>query len=376
MQATALADATMASATSPDNNHIPEIGPTTGHVPNKLVADTYTFQQNQWMETIDVTDGGWKPVYLWTGSTADNTGKVNDYVTNTIGQISMQDVIGIPPDVAISTSANARKTVDSTLYYSYIYGKLQNISVHAKNFLVTVERDSSGGVQWKDEPIFEVQTAPVHRFDANTSTNATYGCPNTYTTSLKEGLKWGNSFTMASAPRTQYYGFIAVSGTPTPRYVRYQKVFEWLSMSFPQVPTGSSITYTPDQYWYPLLHEPFYATWIRCINIPRGLSNIKVSLSYSSELRATWSLQGRVLQPEIDWIELNFPREGENVDAAAENMSITESRKRKLTGQQHGLKPLSEILYEGASSGAKKFAEGAAAGAGAAIGGYYMGKKK
>lgn len=305
----------MANATSSDNNHIPEIGPSSGHVPNKLAGDTFTFQSHQWLEPVDVTDGNWHDLTIWRTMHAGGTAnELATYNVGNIGMIKMQDIIGIPrTDKMTSTAApTSYVTGDSTMYYNYAYGALNSISVHLKNFLVTVERDSSGGIQWKDEPVFEVQVYPIDNILGRYVSNAVAWNPaNVYTSTLKEGIKLGNSLNMSLTPRDQYFGYKNTATTGIV-YASYMTFGEFLREEFFPPSSGDIAVAWGDKIpWYAHLHNPIYAVSVRIINIPRGLSNIKVTLSYSSELTSNWTLKARNINPPSDYIDIHFPFEGQ-----------------------------------------------------------------
>lgn len=330
LQSTALADATtMSDATSADNNHIPELGPQHGHLPNKLVADTRTFQYNTWMQPIDVTTGNWVQLPLFKTHRVQGGGKLDTFTVYALPQLSMEQIIG-QVNVAMDADDVANDSAysyDNSMFKDYSWGKLKSIEVHCKNFLVSIERDSSGGIQWKDEPVFEVMAYPLLNWGDGSdpyrvlvdSTQPVH----TYTTTLKEGLKTGCSFDMGLIYRPQCWG-VLIDGTD--RYVKYLNLGCWINNSIPQNISGYVRRYNP----HVQLQNPFYAYYIRLINIPRGLSNIKVNVGFSSELRVHWYLTARHIGPLDEYVY--FPPEGHKLGQQQEGVKRkrTERAKRNV----------------------------------------------
>lgn len=318
----------MASSTSADNNHIPELGPRTGHVPNKLVSDSTCFQFNSYMPPIDVTSGSWVPIWCGKRDTSDINGKLTEYHTQTLCQVSMEQVIGKANTSMLGAGdiTTSHWTFDNTLYNEYLWGKLKSVEAHLKNFLVTVERDSSGGVQWKDEPVFEVMAIPINNLGANDADGTIQFDPDlppcTYTTTLKEGIKVYNSFDMGLFFRPNACSTIGTGGQS--RYATYPTLGQWIKGI---LRNGAANLWPEALDPYVRINEPFFAYWVRLINIPRGLSNIKVTLSYSWEFKSHWYLTGRRIttRDNKSW----FPSEGAELSPGNIDDNIALAKKRK-----------------------------------------------
>lgn len=255
------------------------------------------------MAPIDVTSGNWVNLPIFRDANFQYaTSKVvaqDVYVWSTLG---MDLLSGITNSIFGSdTNTNdptAELTYEHTWWNQYIYGKLNGIKIHLKNFLVSVERDTSGGIQWKDEPVFEIQYVPI----ADTFSTSPGGLPRmntyTYTTTLKEGIELGTNITMGIINRGQLAGKVQNTDDPSKAYVFYPTLGEFLKGEI--LPIGN---FTQDWdmslFGSPQLHSIPYGISIRLINIPRGLSNIRVTLGYSAELKAFWTLYGRA-QTELD----------------------------------------------------------------------------
>lgn len=321
----------MASATSPDNNHIAELGPSSGHVPNKLVADEFTFQFNTYMLPLDVTSGKWLQFPFFQRYTSDNMGKITNTKCFTLPEVSMEQVIGkanlqmLGGDDMSGDITKSDWTLDNTLYGEYLWGRLKSVELHAKNMLVTVERDSSGGVQWKDEPIFEVMAIPITKFgtpDASGTIQYDPDCPpRTYTTTLKEGIRTIQTFDCGLFFRPSTVAEWGLVGAD--HYIHYPTLGQWILQAYPSGLETSFENIDP----YVRINNCFYCYFIRCINIPRGLSNIKVSLSYSCEMKSSWHLDGRRIttQDVRSW----FPPEGARL-TVTRDANGQKIKKRKL----------------------------------------------
>lgn len=313
------------------SNHIPELAPTkSAYVPGKLASQSATFQQHRWMAPLDVTSGNWVNLPIFVDANFDvATEKTTARTVYTWPTLGMDTVNGINNTLFIdNTNTNdpsAEVTFERTWWNQYMYGRWKGIEFHLKNFLVSVERDTSGGIQWKDEPVFEVQYVPIYStWDENASGVARM-CAYTYTTTLKEGIKVGCQVNMGIISRLSLFGKIRNADSPQKVYVKYPTIGEFLK--------GELIPHlTAEQDWdppllgAPQLLSPPYGISIRLINIPRGLSNIKVSLGYSSEMKSHWDLYGRMIN---QW-DAPFPEEGA---PTTWNMSVKSliSNKRKRT---------------------------------------------
>lgn len=294
--AAGIANAEQTMGESENTNFIPNVGPSTGDVPNRLIAQTSKVVWHRFMNPLDVTDGLWKTLPIWTDQYLNwSSGKMESKNIGNVFDISMYTAMGGAhldiTDVHDMTTATA--TFDPNQINSYTHGRLKSVGVHLKNFLVQVERDSSGGVQWKDEPVFEIQLFPATNYLPSVTTIVTSVPAYTYTTTLKEGYKSGCSFTCGVfEKKDSIVAKVPISGTV---YYTYPNIGEWLCDELPSPATLPAIYYRGN----PHAHGLAYHAYIRLVNVPHGLTNIKVDLSYSAELTCLWDSYGHVLSGEI-----------------------------------------------------------------------------
>lgn len=289
------------------SNHIPETGPHSGHLPDKLTNDTKAFQFNSWMGAVDVTSGDWVNLPLFRRAFVNNKGVVSISPTTNLSLMSMEMINGIvnPAFTKSNDATNGSVTYDNSMFDEYVWGSLKSIDVHLKNFLVSVERDTSGGIQWKDEPVFEVMVMPMHDWaNRNQQTFQAVMPAYTYTSTLKEGIKTGVGINMGYISRYNLNGILQDASDPKKSYVIYPTLGEFITDNIPIQGAVTKEAYNG----FPHLLNPFYIYYIRLINIPRGLSNIKVTIGYSSETKITWHLTGRLIHETDN--QTNFPYEG------------------------------------------------------------------
>lgn len=285
----------------------PESTSSPGHISSKLSAENYTIQRFRWMFPLDVTTGNWENLYIWSQSeitnitpTAVTVGAQN--VTN-ISNINFAELMGIP-DGGVTTNPNdtvnntSYTTFDNTLYDQFTWGRLNNVNVKLGNFMVSVERDSSGGIQWKDEPVFEIQMVPVVQFRKNGGYAAPFMPATTYTTTLKEGINMSCNFNMGLVSRENIPARVRdKTSTGSNVYFIYPEVGEWLNGEMRALKDNWEISWLLENQGYPRVENVIYLYYIRLVNIPRGLTNVKVTLGYTAELKANWDLLGRVITP-------------------------------------------------------------------------------
>lgn len=307
-----VANAEQVMGEASDSNFIPNIGPSTGDIPNRLIAQTSRVVFHRWMQPIDITDGNWKTLPIWYDAALDwATGKLTDRPVGNIFDLSMYTImggvhqsLGNPYD-----TTDAVATMDQNEMLHYTHGRLKNIGIHLKNFLVQVERDTSGGVQWKDEPVFEIQLFPVSNYLPSESSITSAAPAYCYTTTLKEGYKAGCSFTCGVFEKA--HSIAATLNINNVTYYTYPSIGEWLCDEMPHPANLPSLYYRGN----PQVHGLAYHAYIRLVNIPRGLSNIKVDLSYSAELIANWDSYGHLVFGTI-----NMDVDGDIVGARLSNM--------------------------------------------------------
>lgn len=199
-----------------------------------------------------------------------------------------------PPTAA----KNAIRYCDTTIDY-YAWNKLNNASLELKNFLVTIERDTSGGVQVKDNLVFEVMFLPTLPTDQSMQVDQTKLKPiffesgNVTQTDLKNGITvpmnihsdWGIAADF-------YYASNAVNGQ---KWV-HRALWEWCFRSYgTPVDPILKVLDTSADFNKRIAFVPRTATcslysliFMRCINLPT-MTNVKVNLTYQAELKANWT---------------------------------------------------------------------------------------
>lgn len=295
--AVANSEQTMADGGS-SSNFIPNVGPSKGDVPNRLIAQTSNVVAHQPLAPIDVTDGKWHELILWKEEMFDwTTAKLLMKEIGNIMDINMYTIGGNAPSlyVNVGDGSNTVATFDPNDMHSYTHGQLKSVHIKLKNFMVQVERDSSGGVQWKDEPVFEVQAFPVLDYSPVKNVIQTAPPAYCYTTTLKEGIHTDLSVSSGVISKEHALKCQVVINGKT--YLFYPSLGQWLCNDVP-VPA----VFDDEQYrGYPHLTCATYVYYVRLINIPAGMSNIKVELAYSSELVACWNSYGHVLVGGVFW---------------------------------------------------------------------------
>lgn len=262
----------------------PEIGPASTKVPTKLHSNVdVTTQIFDSSYGIEVTDGNWKHLPVWACGTIDGTtiGWKDIY---SYAEMTFDQLLGVPlagKHSTESTAASSKITYNQNGIAKFNIGRLKESHVKLGNFTVTIERDSSGGVQMKDEPIFEVQITPLKTLKRGQYGDYPAYPSTTYLSTLKEGLTASFSVDSGLLHIHELVKRITVTGSPT-RYW-YQNMRDWLLNEEPAgvIPEDT----LPAR---PQLNSPIYHYWIRMVNVPRGLSNIKIYLNYTCELQSHW----------------------------------------------------------------------------------------
>lgn len=194
-------------------------------------------------------------------------------------------------------ASNIIRWCDSSLDY-YAWNKLNSFNLHLKNFQFLVERDASGGIQLKDNPVFEVMFLPVLPVPDTRTTEDTTVDPlffetgNVIQTDLKSGIHiqtgcrsgWG-------VPADMYYN----SGGTSPRWI-HRSVYEWGFKSYGSIAepiqgiTDATADWNTKLAYIPrgVSYNPFSICMIRMINAPTN-TNIITQLSFEIELTANWS---------------------------------------------------------------------------------------
>ena len=284
----ALADAQLPDDETTTDMSVPqpETSPADAIVPTKLWRSNDVYVQHFYtMSQIDVTDGNWHDLYIANGTYLPPSGPVTIESISQLTQLTLGDLMGLPIGNIYGSqwTSNNRESRSSNQLNKYTWGKLNNVSVQLGNFSVTIERDASGGIQFKDEPLFEVTFTPnlsVHFETEDGSLMPTSG----YTTNLKEGINFygsiSSSWYLLDELSMKYVD--PKGGNKVVWY--YPNLAEFLTHQYRNgVEVGFSM---PPRAW---INEPLYTCYIRMINVPRGISNIKVYLAYTSHMKAHWS---------------------------------------------------------------------------------------
>lgn len=327
----ALADAQTTANDTSDKMEIPqaEVKPKNAVVPTKLWnSDDVCIQKFFTMEQIDVTNGNWHDVPIAHTTGLNLAGNLVEDVTADMLAISFNDLMGIPTGYQNVPTWSSRETRSQNNLHKYCFGKLNSLTVQLGNFSVTIERDASGGIQFKDDPLFEVCFTPTLSIVTESEYSALM--PNSsYTSNLSEGISLGMDISSSLIILDELgMKYKVVASTP-PKWVwYYPTVAQYLSNKFPDN-VSNDIT-MPPRSW---LNTPTYACKIRMINVPRGVSNIKVYLAYTSHVKAHWS--AHCYQDENN---LQFPPMGSVIPKAIENVPL------KIIRQIHPRDPLAIYL--------------------------------
>lgn len=295
----ALADATTTSDMAGTGADVPqpELTPAKSNVPAKLTDNlNLTTQIFMTLPAIDVTDGNWKGIPLWYQT------KLTDYAIQPPKQelqrlvnpkeIRMDSFLGVASDLLLgttSTDVNCRVTYSENRMDHFWTCKFKGFDITLGNFAMYIERDSSGGIQMKDDPVFEIQLVPIDNMaSAGMDNPDVFGKNNyphtTYTTNLKEGLKVHVRHE-AGIEFTQRHVYIARNEN-NQRHYSYQTYEEWMMNSLP--PRCKDTDNAKNLPARPRLLTPMYRYWVRLMNAPRGLSNWRIHLAYTAELKSYW----------------------------------------------------------------------------------------
>lgn len=266
----------------------PEVKIGTSVVPTKLNENpdllTQIFIGS--MDHIDVTDGNWHPLPIWQNSVLNFqsglTTTTNQYDYRTI---AMDQRLGIPAIGLRSFQGsiqNARTTFTKNRIENYNMGRIKSSSITLGNFMFTIEKDSTGGIQMKDQPVFEIQCVPVLNFNPGDELGALEYPVTTYTSTLAEGIT--TSIDVSSGLFFLDSLELKTTSVSGKEFYWYQTFSEWM-LSY--LPSGVNPR-PPNLAPRPRLNSPIYKYYIRMVNIPRGVSNIKATLGYTAHMKTHW----------------------------------------------------------------------------------------
>lgn len=278
----------LAEGQTNDDNYLamsvpqPEVKPRDAIVPTKIWnSNDVCIQHFFTMEQLDVTDGNWHALNIAHSTAVATDGNMFETIVGDITAISLYDLMGGPIGFQIGNMWKGRETRSNNELYKYTWGRLKNVSVELGNFSVTIERDASGGIQFKDEPVFEIAFAPnlgvkIEPEDGNLMPNSSYSSTLsegiTMSINLASSLFLLDELTMKYKPEGKNY------------YVYYYPTIAGLLAN--DYPPNVKHDFTmPPRYW---LHSPTFTCFIRMVNVPRGVSNIKIYLAYTSNVKAHW----------------------------------------------------------------------------------------
>lgn len=239
---------------------------------------------------IEITDGKWKDVIIWRLKNVSGKTPNSVYTSDIPGLLPCNYLLGIPHAEDKYDDAYA-PTYSGDYLGHYLWFKINKIKFSCKNFMVLVERDTSGGIQLLDDVVFEVR-----RIYNKSPGEINAGEPEnlvTHTLSdLANGLGMDVPFTQigyvskedltykqeisTGAVKNQYVGYFYLSHLIAPGNLEHALMLP----TFPQ--------------WHYQL---------RAVNLPAGLSNVRVFLSYVWQLHTNVDAVGR----NFKTVTMNLP---------------------------------------------------------------------
>lgn len=240
--------------------------------PDHVNSDIYI---NGKQETIEVTDGKWKDLWLWRLRNVSASSANNEYKSDIAGVIPANYLLGIPH--AEDKYDDAYSVTYSGDYLGhYTWFKINHVKFMMKNFMVLVERDASGGIQLLDDIVFEVRKM-YNKAPADINDGEPQNLVTQTLTDLKAGIGMEVPFTQIgyfSKDDICYMQEIS-KGAVKNQYVGYYYLSHLMGIG-----NMDNCLFLPQ--------SPLYHYQIRALNLPAGLSNIKVYLGY------VWSLSSNV----------------------------------------------------------------------------------
>lgn len=210
----------------------------------------------------------------------------NNAVTAIINYFSLWDTpfnllvnlprINVPASTAPSPLPFGQADVS---FYYYWANKLNSVKYTWKDFMFTVERTSSGGIQFKDEPVFEFALLPS---DLDDGPSAAGNSGITWTQPAGKGFSKTYAFGGGWGPITDLYSTQDANGTV------YRKVGDW----FRTQSATAGIRPLWDRCRRPTMLSGLDDTaWVRCRNIPIGLTNVQIDIKFTVEVEANWDFK-------------------------------------------------------------------------------------
>lgn len=223
--------------------------------------------QNQ--SPIDVTDGRWFDLpLLYRAVTAAPTFNIDGF----IGTVPVNYLLGVLTqyDLNQTTNNNLMYTSDFD-FLRFMNFKLHSVTQKFKNFNILIERDESGGIQIQDPMIFQIRRVYYTRWNGNATVN-----PESTAFSLSD-LSHG----ITSHFEFTNLGWIHAAAIASP-----EGAYSNLEGLIGDKPTNTQFGLYPETVAY---------RWqMRLANFGT-FSNVKVWLSYISEINASWTAQSAFL---------------------------------------------------------------------------------
>lgn len=255
----------------------------------KLQHVSLTNCYRQRLPHIDVTDGKWQQLPIFSNKYVEEKNPNADGLAFHIGLIPCNYFMGVPHDENKYADANSATYTGDTAC-NYYFHKFNSINVTLKDFLLLVERDTSGGIQIMDNPIFEVRKQYYNAWGEPLPDGIATGMITQKLSDLNSGLSMDVPFNSKG-------------------YIHHRSLY------FPQAiedkTTNKKIFYA--SYWY-MSHlfnlgnitngymVPTHPPWsyqIRLLNTPAGLTNVKIYLSYYTEMHTHMDCIGKNFKNKI-----------------------------------------------------------------------------
>lgn len=267
---------------------------------------------------IDVTDRKWHTLMFGAEVVRTKDGMV-EMIANNIGTINLGMLMGIPPQQVTEAAHLYIPTFSGDEVRNYNFFKFKGFTFSWRNFAITVERDTSGGIQMLDDIVFQVRKRYQNLGYGNNASDIEE--PMTVNlTDLNKGMQ-------ITLPLTQkgwiFHGELLYSlkGEDMKNYISYYEVAHLLD---------AEGNFGEASVWADF---PLYNLEIRAMNLPVGVSNIKVYLNAVCEWKTEMYCLGKGYLST-----LILPREGDQGTAKGNTLTQKEfvnGRKRKLDDKGH-----------------------------------------
>lgn len=221
---------------------------------------------------LDLTDGAWNTLTL---STARRSATGPSAVNN-IYDLTLDRFLSIPDITDTTTGSPVQFSRPTAMMYSWF--KFKSFHLKLKNFMVIVERDSTGGIQVMDEPIFEIRKifSQLNNGSLAVGSIPTLGGQRFTMSDLQKGIDVNIPFTQINWLNAQDLGH--VNGVEV-----YNSLGE-MTNSPQRVVVGSTIT--PAVISMFALDTPNFNIQLRLANFP-ALTNVILGINYIWEMSCT-----------------------------------------------------------------------------------------